>query len=274
MVERESHTVRVFRVSPPAPHPRCAGQPALGAVSHVRGFRHQASQPLVLLPHLPTHSSSRSFGAGDWPFSWTLVTLLFLAGKSSVYTCNRSASAVHSPARGGGAQRCAVALPECLPLSKILICSLFGGEEKHELSFLFSLSSWKFYLVTFFPPHQLIYWESAKGQPAYWPKQISGEQDKQNLPSSLRHLNKHIRFQKSIMITCKVKKTFCYRKVQAYIKSRENGLLPGFCNYQLMVCFFPSIPTSSSTPWIILKQIAAAYYFIYKHFHLFMSLKQ
>ena len=152
MAVRESHTVWVFRASPRPLHPRCAGQPALGEVNHVRGFHHQASQPLLLLPHLPTHSSSRSFRAGDWPFSWTRVTLLFMAGKSSLYIfAHRSASAVRRPARGGRAQRCAAALPEGFPFSKILTCSLFGGEEKHELSFLFSLSSWKFYLVTFSP---------------------------------------------------------------------------------------------------------------------------
>ena len=94
----------------------------------------------------------------------------------------------------------------------------------------------KVLLSDFFPPSSINILRVCQGPARILSKaDNSGERDKQNLPSSLKDLNKHTRFQKSIMITCKVKKTFCYRKVQAYIKSRENGLLPGFCDDQLKI---------------------------------------
>ena len=96
--------------------------------------------------------------------------------------------------------------------------SLFGGEEKYEFSFLFSLSLLlKVLLRDIFSPSSINILRVCQG-----PAQIlakvgnKGEQDKQNLPSSLEDLNKHmIRFQKSIMIICKVKKTlFVTEKVK------------------------------------------------------------
>ena len=100
-------------------------------------------------------------------------------------------------------------LPECFTFSKILMFSLFGGEEKHELSFLFFLSLLlKVLLSDIFFPSSMNILRVCQGPACILAKaDNSGEQDKQNLPSSLEDLNKHmIRFQKSIMITCKVKK--------------------------------------------------------------------
>ena len=109
-------------------------------------------------------------------------------------------------------------LPASFAFSKILMFSLFGGEEKYEFSFLFSLSLLLKILLRYsFSPSSINILRVCQGPARILAKVGNkGEQDKQNLPSSLEDLNTHmIRFQKSIMIICKVKKTlFVTEKVK------------------------------------------------------------
>lgn len=171
----------VFRLpSPKLPWLNTLPTPAVaacitGSESHT-GLPPPVPQPLApRWRHLPAHSNSRSL-------RWWETVLLALAntvvyGREFIF-CT-PATTVHisrtQTQRGSGAQK---ALAWCFTVSKILMFSLFGEEEKTWIEFLFfslslSLLLWKFYLVTFSPLINEYFGEACQHSSAYWPKQIT-----------------------------------------------------------------------------------------------------